>query len=74
MPARTQDARLAALDPEPQPTARACRPLGADNSGSCEFPTEWTIAPPGASQDDGWPSGPEVQPASAVPKTTGHTT
>ena len=74
MPAPTQDAAWATLDPEPRPTARARRAVGAGSSGPCDFPTEWTIAPPGASEGDDWDSGPEAQPAPAVPETTGHIT
>lgn len=58
---------------EPQPAAGARRPLDACDSAACDFPTEWTIAPPGASHDDGSGSGIDVRPEPEVPQMTGHT-
>lgn len=59
---------------EPQPAAGACRPGDAGDPAACDFPTEWTIAPPGASDDDGPGSGVDVGPEPEVPQTTGRTT
>lgn len=58
----------------PQPAAGACRPLDPGEPGACDFPTEWTIAPPGASDDDGPGSGLDVGPEPEVLQSTRHTT
>lgn len=59
---------------EPQPAAGACGPRDAGHPAACDFPTEWTIAPPGASDDERSGSGLDVGPEPEVPQTTGHTT
>lgn len=58
---------------EPMPAADACRPFKADHPAPSDFPTEWTIAPPGASQDDSG-SGPELSPEFEVPRMAEHST